>query len=269
MALILGDNIETTITAELACIGANINAHGTARAHTLFNVIGVMIIITVFPVFLNQVLFVTESIMQFGPPDSMIAGERPNISRYIANSHTLFNVVNAMIFLLVLPYLVKVATLLTPHKKEDQELDELCHIKFLDTKFVDTPSVALAQAMAEIIRMGEVVQIIYDDVINSLRERKLKELSKWRKREDSLDILQREITQFLVKVTQDSISPEESREMRSLLRMVNNLERVGDAVEDVAGLIEKLIEQGLNLSDEGLRDYVDISNEAQSILTLC
>ncbi len=261
VALILGDNIGTTITAELASIGASLNAHRAARAHTLFNVIGVAIVILFFPLFLKLVHFTTANLMGFGPPDLLSGGERPNISRYIANSHTMFNVINAIIFLMLLPGLVRIAVWLTPQKSEREVLDELHHVKHMDTKFVDTPSVALTQARAEIIRMGEAVKVMYEDVIRSLKERKLKELSKWRKREYALDILQREITQFLVRVTQGPISNEESREIRSLLRMVNNLERIGDAVEDVAELIERLIEQGLSLSEEGFKDYEEISGK--------
>ncbi len=143
VALILGDNIGTTITAQLASLGTNINAHRTANAHTLFNVFGVFVIILFFPYFVKLVVWATSSIMFFGPPDFIIDGEKPNIARYIANSHTIFNVVNALLFLMFLPFLVKTATWLTPHKEEEAELDELYQIKYMDSKFVDTPSVAI------------------------------------------------------------------------------------------------------------------------------
>ncbi|MBN1847822.1 MAG: Na/Pi cotransporter family protein [Deltaproteobacteria bacterium] len=268
VALILGDNIGTTITAELSSIGSNINAHRTARAHTLFNVIGVFMIILFFPIFLTLVSFVTHTVMQFGPPDLVIQGERPNVARYIANAHTFFNVINAAIFLMAIPILMKIATWLTPGKEEKPELDELHHVRYMDVKFVETPAVALTQARAEVYRMGEAVQVMFADVIHSLRERKVKELSKWRKREYALDVLQKEITQFLVRVTQEVISPEESREVRSLIRMTNNLERVGDAVEDVAEMIEKLFERNLTLSEEAMKDYEDISSEVSRFLSL-
>ena len=268
VALILGDNIGTTITAELASIGAGINAHRAARAHTLFNVVGVFLIILFFPLFVKLVLWLTSSIMYIGSPDFMVDGQRPNIARYIANSHTMFNVVNALFFLMFLPYLVKVATWLTPQKKAEKDFDELYHIKYLDSKYIATPSVALGQVNAELIRMGEAVQLMYDDVIYSLKVRKFKELSKWRKREDALDVLQREIIQFLVRVMQGSISEEESREVRSLIRMTNNLERIGDATENIAELIEDLVEQGLYLSEDALKDYEEISGKARNFLSL-
>ncbi len=268
VALILGDNIGTTITAELASIGAGINAHRTARAHTLFNVIGVLNIIIFFPLFLKLIAWVTANLMDIGPPDLLVNGQRPNIDRYIANAHTGFNVVNALFFLMVLPYLVKVATWLTPHKKEEVDLEELRHIKFIDNRYVDTPSVAITQARAEIARMGDAVIIMYNDVIHGMETRKLDDLSKWRQREDIIDSLQKEITQFLTSVMQQQVSPEDSKEIASLMRMANNLERAGDGVENIAELMEELIEQDLHLSEGGSHDFDKIAEKVGDFLNL-
>ncbi len=134
--------------------------------------------------------------------------------------------------------------------------------------FVDAGLLTLVQAKAEIVRMGGGVQIMYQEAIYSLKERRLKELIRWRKRENALDILQREITEFLVKVAQKPISPEESREAASLLRITNNHERIDDAIENVAELTEELIEQDLHLSEGGLKDYENISLEAGNFIDL-
>ena len=107
---------------------------------------------------------------------------------------------------------------------------------------------------------------MYDDVVNSLEIRKLKEFAKWRKREDAIDILQKEITKYLIKVGQKNIMPEESREISSLLRMTNNFERIGDSVENIAELIEELIEQNLYLSEGGMNDYKEISEEVRKFI---
>lgn len=268
VAIILGDNIGTTITAELACMGASINAHRTARAHTLFNFIGVINIIIFFPFFIRLVTWVTGVIMEIGPPDLSAGGEYINVARYIANSHTMFNLVNAIFFLLMLPYLIELATWLTPRKKEEAELDELQEIKFIDSKYVDTPSVAIGQARSEILRMGQTVEIMFDDVIRSVNDRKLRELSRWKKREDAIDHLQREVTHFLVRVTQENITEEESQEVASLMRMANNWERIGDEIEDIARLIERLIDENLNLSDIAMQDYEEISTEVRNFISL-
>ncbi len=268
VALILGDNIGTTITAELASIGASLNAHRTARAHTLFNVLGVLNVVIFFSPFLQFVVWITSTFLDMGPPDLLVNGEHPNIARYIANAHTLFNIVNALFFLACLPYLVKVTIWLTPRKQEEKELDELRTIKHLDSKYIDTPDVAISQARAEIIRMGRAVEQMYDDVVFSLIDGNLQELSKWRKREDTIDNLQKQIIEFLVQVVQQPITPEESKEVASLMRMTNNLERVGDGVENIAELIEELMEQRLSLSEGGLHDFEKIAREVRRFLEL-
>jgi phosphate:Na+ symporter len=268
VALILGDNIGTTITAQLASMGANINARRTAVAHFIFNFSGVVVIILFFALFTTLVTWITSAAVGIGPPDLILDGEKPSIARYIANAHSLFNVVNGLFFLMILPFLVKAAVWMTPHRKGGLEPEELHRIKFLDSKFIDTPSVALGQARAEAIRMGEAVKVMYDDVIVSLKERRLKDLQKWKQREDDVDSLQREITQFLVQVAQKPISEEESKEANSLMRMVNNLERVGDGIENIAELGEELIEQGLHLSEGGVHDYEVISREVRKFLDL-
>ena len=268
VALILGDNIGTTITAQLASIGASINARRTARAHAIFNIVGVVYIVLFFPLFLKLVIWMTSSLMDIGAPDLLVGGGRPNIGRYIANAHTAFNLVNALFFLIFLNYLVRVTSWLVPEKKGEGDLDELRHIKFIDSRYIDTPDVAIAQARAEIVRMGETVEQMYNDVIHSLKERRLQELSKWRKREDTIDNLQREVIQFLIQVVQKPISEEESKEVASLMRMANNLERAGDGVENIAELLEELIEQNLHLSDGGLHDYEVISTKVGKFLAV-
>jgi len=230
-ALVLGENIGTTITAELATIGAGVNAHRAARANTLFNVIGVAIMVLVFPYYISLVEWTTK-LMGIGPVDMVVGGERPNMARYIANTHTMFNLLNASFFLTCLPWLVRVATWLTPHREEP--LEDLFRLPRLDERHLTTPSLALSQVRSEIIRMAQAAGTTLSDVLDCLESRNLKELSKWRRREDSLDSMQREINTYLTSVYQGQVNQAEAHEISSLFRMSNNLERIGDAVENIA-----------------------------------
>jgi phosphate:Na+ symporter len=213
------------------------------------------------------VIYVTAIILGVANPDILIGGEKPFISRYIANAHTLFNVINAILFLFILRYLVIIATWLTPRGRREY-LDEIYHIKYLDWRYLDSPEVALVQAKQEIIRMGEETQTMFDEVIGCLEIRNTKILSKWKEREDALDNLQKEITDFLVKVMQQNIVIEESKEITSLLRMTNNLERIGDELEDIAYALERMIDEKLFFSEQAISDYVAISAEARKFLVL-
>jgi phosphate:Na+ symporter len=255
MALILGDNIGTTITAQLAAIGGTLPARRAAMAHTVFNALGVLYIVILFHPFISLVEWVTVTFMGAGPPEAMVNGAKPNISRYIANAHTLFNVLNCAVFLVFLPLLVRVAIRLTPGKELAESAQDLGKPQFLDFKFADNPAVALAQAHEEVVRMGHLAQLTYREVTDVLFSRKLEHLARWTASEDALDRLQRTITEFLVQVSRGSITDAESREIASLLRMVNNIERVGDAVENLAELTEEMVENKLELADSGLDDY--------------
>jgi len=267
VAMILGENIGTTVTAQLACIGSNINARQTAMAHTLFNVLGVIFIIFIFPYFVDAVVYLTTHFLSIGYPDLIVEGEKPFISRHIANAHTLFNVINAILFLFILPYLVKVAIWLTPRVKEEH-LDEIYHIKYLDRRYLDSPEVALVQTKQEIIRMANEAQTMFDEVIGALKIKNSKKLAKWKAREDVLDNLQKEIIDFLVKVMQQNIIVEESKEITTLMRMTNNIERIGDEIEDIAEALEQMIEEKLYFSEKAIQDYVTISLESRKFLTL-
>jgi len=267
VAMILGENIGTTITAQLASIGSSVSARQTAMAHTLFNALGVAFIVIIFPYFVDIVTYVTSTIFRVAGPDFFLGSEKPFISRHIANAHTFFNVINAVLFLLFLPFLVRTAVWLTPRGKREQP-DEIYHIKYLDRRYLDTPEVALVQAKQEIIRMGEETETMFDEVIGCLKIRNSTTLTKWRGREDVLDSLQKEVMDFLVKVMQQNIEIEQSKEITSLFRMTTNIERIGDELEDVAEALDKMIEDKLFFSEQAILDYVAITSKVRAFLTL-
>src|SRR5690606_18767594 len=113
-ALVLGDNIGTTITANLAAIGTNVSAKRVARAHFIFNFFGVCVMLLIFPYFVQFVDYLTP-----GDPMQMAeAGALPYAARHVANLHTLFNVTNCMLFLPIMGVLGWVASLITPGEEK-------------------------------------------------------------------------------------------------------------------------------------------------------
>ncbi len=266
MALVLGENIGTTITAQLATIGAtNVNAYRAARAHALFNIIGVIIILAMFPLFLRMVEFATH-LMGAGAVTQVVAGDVVNISRYIANGHTMFNVVNAFIFLFLLPWLIKAAILLSP--KEDLEDQDLFRMPNFDDRFIDNPIAAITQVRSEISRMADVALITLKNTLESLQTRDAKKLSKWQRYEDHLDAMQKDIIRYLTRIYQEDVSEVEAKELSSMIRVTNNIERIGDAVENLAEMAEDIIDQDINFSKDALKDIQVISNQAVAFLML-
>ena len=236
VALILGENIGTTITANMAAIGTNLAARRTALAHFLFNFIGVAYMLILFPVFLNFVDSMTP-----GNPDLVVTtaeqaaqlgaaiGDKPYIARHIANTHTLFNIINTLIFLPMVGGLAKLSTLLIRGKDSEMEF----HLKFIDNRVLNTPPIALGQARAETRRMAQITLDMLEETLLFYNDRDEKRLAGLEKKENCVDLLQKEITDFLVALSQQSITQEMSRDVASMMHMVNDLERVGDHCENL------------------------------------
>jgi phosphate:Na+ symporter len=265
MALVLGENIGTTITAELATIGSNnINAHRAARAHTMFNVIGVSMMLCIFPYLVDLVQLVSLK-LGTGPVDQMVGGDLVNVGRYIANGHTLFNVINASFFLLVLPWLIKVAILLSP--KEDEEIDYFRLPNFGD-RLINTPIAAIVETRSEILRMAESASYTFHKTVKRIKDRDYKKLAKWRKVENHLDDMQREILAYLTRIYQSDVSESEAKEISSLMRMTNNIERIGDSVENIAQTIEDLIEGNFAFTDTAMADLYELVDKVAEFMDL-
>jgi phosphate:Na+ symporter len=265
MALVLGENIGTTITAELATIGSNnINAHRAARAHTMFNVIGVALMLCVFPLFVELVETVTLG-LGAGPVDQVVGDDMVNIGRYIANGHTLFNVINASFFLLVLPWLIKVAIMLSP--KEEEDIDFYRLPNFGD-RLIDTPIAAIVETRSEILRMAETAKYTFRKTAKRLKDRDYKKLAKWRQVENHLDDMQREIVAYLTGIYQGGVSESEAKELSSLMRMTNNIERIGDSVENIAQAIEDMIESNLTFTEQAMADMEKLVDKVAEFMDL-
>ena len=255
VALILGENIGTTITAELASIGGSLAARRAARAHTMFNVIGVGLMLILFHPFIYLVDFVTGSLMGYGPADALVNGEKPNIARYIANAHTLFNLCNAMFFLMVLPMLVRVAEILTPGVDDQDYAEQLGRTEFIDYKVTGNPEHAMNLARKEIVRMGKIAQEMLSEVSEAFYNREFAPLKRGRKLEKVLDHLQRQLIEYLVRVSQSCTQTDQSHQVNALMRITNNIERIGDSVENILENIEDIIEDKLAFSTVSLDDY--------------
>ncbi len=266
MALVLGENIGTTITAQLSTLGSdNAEAHRVANAHTLFNVIGVVLIILVFPWFVDGVQFIT-AMMGSGPADAVVGGERVNVSRYIANGHSLFNVFNALFFLAVMPWLVRAAKWFTP-QKEQAEIDLFRHPDLSD-RFQDNPFAAVATVRGEVHALSQVVHSALDNAITAAGNRDLKQLKRWQKYEDHINAVHRELLGYLSKIFQDEIPEYLSHEVEVLMRTCYNLEKIGNAVANIAKHFEDLMEFDLLMSSQAWQEVNLIAAKVQQLMEI-
>jgi phosphate:Na+ symporter len=271
VAMVLGENIGTTVTANLASIGTNLGARRTARAHFLFNCFGVAYMMLLFPWYYKFIDWMTPgsasliaSTAQQAAALGVSLGEAPYVARHIANAHTVFNLANTLVFIPIMPLLVKVAERISPPRPGD----EAERLVYLDTRMVDTPGIAMQQAHLETVRMAGYAKEMYQDAVAYLLtedEKRLKEVSE---KEEIVDLLHKEITDFLVGVSQQSISRETSQQIRSTMRVINNLEKIGDHAENVSKLAQRKIDQRLPFSPFAMKHMEEISLVGEKFLGL-
>jgi len=174
----------------------------------------------------------------------------------------MFNIVNTIIFLPLVGILAKLSTMVIRGRDEDIEY----HLKYLDNRVLNTPPIALAQARSETRRMAQVAQEMVDETLAFLQDNDLKRLPALEKKEDLTDVLQKEITNFLVSLSQASITQESSREVASMMHMVNDLERVGDHCENLWLLSQRKLEQKITFSDIAMNEIGEISEITKNFL---
>jgi len=269
VALVLGENIGTTITANIAAIGTNLAARRTAFAHFLLNSIGTLIILLLLPFYLKFVAFLTPGEADFiiqtqAQAESLSAaiGDKPHIARHIANAHTLFNLINVILFLPFVGYLAKLSTLVVRGK----DVSDSLQVKFIDSRVLNTPPIAVGQARREAQRMAQVTLEMLEETCDFLEDNKQKRIIELERREELVDLLQREITKFLVQLSQRSISSQTSEIIASLLHIVNDLERVGDHCENLWRLGQKKSAAGIVFSDIGENEIAIIGDRCKDFL---
>ena len=224
--LLFGIEIGTCITAIIASIGGNLASKRLALGHTLFNVTGTLIMLPLVPLYLKYI--------------PLTSGD---IARQIANSHTLFNVINAFVFLTIVPFFVTLLNKLVPG--EDYEKKE---VKHLYQHLLITPNLAIEAAIKEMVSMLTLCQEMFkkaEQCISSYDHRIRNEIAF---DEESVDEMQRNITQYLIQITKGELTDKERNLVPGLLHSVNDLERVGDYCEGIVKLSQRGYEHNLKFS---------------------
>ncbi|MBF0204748.1 MAG: Na/Pi cotransporter family protein, partial [Desulfamplus sp.] len=181
-----------------------------------------------------------------------------NINRYIANGHTMFNVLNAMFFLCFLPVLTKAAIWLSPKDKKNKSRYQL---PVFDTRFIDSPIGAIAKVQGEIIKMADFTMNRLQNVSKCLKVRDDDKLGEREAVEEHIDQMQLVITQYLTSIYQGGVNESEANEVSEMMRITNNLERIGDSMENASKTIERMYTQNIPLSENAVNDLESIAKE--------
>jgi len=249
---ILGDNIGTTITAQLAALQTSRNSKRAAMGHTIFNVIGVVYMLPLIG--LGWYPDIVEWITPFKLSQS-------TIMVHIAVAHSAFNIFNTIVFLPIIRWLEIIVMKILPPR--DYELMEKPVV--LERHLLDTPVIAMDQTSREIVRMAKVSKEAVNQAIEGLSEDDAKKLVMTRKTEDAIDRFQYEITLYLTALSREELSEELSGELPVLLHTVNDLERVGDHAVNIAEVAERKIEQKITFSDSAQTEAARLKEEVNQM----
>ena len=260
-AMILGENIGTTITAQLAALVGNTNAKRAANIHTFFNLFGVVWMILILPFFLQGLSFFVQNVMHYhnpftSPEDMPIA---------LSAFHTAFNLINVILLVGFIPFLVKIASSLVKDK-EDKDKEGL---KFISTTAMLTPELATIELQKEAAHFGEItsrMSTFMHTLLNSTEEKEqrkmLKKIKKYEKITDTMEI---EITDYITKLADKEITHKTSIRLRSILNIANDLERIGDIYFQIGKTLERKIDENIYFlpeQRENLNKMIQLVDEA-------
>lgn len=262
-AMILGENIGTTITAELASMIGNVHAKRSARIHSLFNVVGVTWMLIVFPLFTSMVGYFIGG-DGFDPENTEMANSG------IALFHTMFNLANVLVMIWFIPQLVRLVER-TVRSKNDA--DEEFKLDYIGGNVVAAPGLALMNARREVAkfgaitsRMSEFARVILNDPSKKKQTKMMEKISKYEEITDRVEV---EIAQFLEKVSLGEMSPKNSVEVRSMLSITNDLERIGDIFFQMSKSFERKRDKKIYFEPEqreNLNSMLDLLDKAFAIM---
>ena len=252
---ILGDNIGTTITAQLAALQTSRNSKRTAMGHTIFNVVGVLYMLPLVwkGFFGNMVRWVAPWELS-----------QSTIMVHLAVAHSMFNVFNAILFLPVIHWLEAVVVKIVPVRKDELVRKPVV----LEKHLFNTPMIALEQSKREIIHMAERAQGAVRQAVEGLIEGDRQKLDDAIQTEDIIDEFQLEITSYLVALSREQLSEEVSNRLPVLLHIVNDLERVGDHAVNIVEIAERKIRRKISLSDSAQIESTQLRYKVNQMLCL-
>ncbi|MBN1327470.1 MAG: Na/Pi cotransporter family protein, partial [Candidatus Cloacimonetes bacterium] len=258
-AIVLGENIGTTVTAYLASLGTSVNARRTARAHLLFNVLGVIWIATVFRYF-------TAFILQMAPWNSSL---QENLPLNLALFHSVFNLTNTILFLPFVNQFALIVTKLVKPKERDKST--VYKLTYISTGLQDTAQINILEARNELKKMAEVTHSMFQTFLNVFNnpDKKMGDKVEEVKRQEELtDQMQEEITRFLVECSKEDLSEQNILNLNSMIRIVNEMENIGDSCFKLMILTEKKYLKKIKLHEKALKEFQDISELLLEFMTL-
>lgn len=244
-AMVLGENIGTTITSNIAASVANVSAKRTARAHMLFNLFGVAWVLCLFNPFLKLIGSIVEALGFANPITTSFEADSVALAATlpycVATLHTLFNVINTLILIWFIPVIEKVVKLMVPSPKDSEEVFKLSYI---GGGLLNTAELSLNEASKEIIHFGEICAKGFRYVKQAINEHDESKLNgfidKLVKYEEITDNIEFEIANYLNEVSKGEISGDSAERIKRMYKIIGEMESLGDSGEAISRMITRM-----------------------------
>ena len=266
-AMVLGENIGTTITANLAAMVGNVHAKRSARAHFIFNIFGVIWMIIAFPFFIKMIDNYMSWNMQLSPLN--VVGESVAIPIGLSIFHTTFNILNVLLLVWFVPLISRTVIRMQPSKGET---DEEFHLEHIGGGLMQTAELSVLEAQKEVIKFGEITSRLYNMIPELIQETDNKKFDKLmgriKKYEDITDKMEVEIADYLAKASQGEMSDSASLKVRSMISIINDMERIGDICYQMSISIESKRIKKEDFTIESSKSIENMLSEVQKALDI-
>ena len=263
-AIVLGENIGTTITANLAAIIANVHAKRAARAHLLFNVIGVVWMFIVFSPFLKAI----EWYMVGSGLSSPYEGTE-SVKWGLTIFHISFNIINTFLLIWFVGLIEKLATKAVPSKGFE---DEQHHLEYISSGMLGTPELSILEAKKEVMKFGKINRKMLGFIVDLMTETDQKKIDflheRVEKYENITDRIEIEVAEYLRQVSEGELSHETSGKVRSMLRMIDDMESIGDVVYQMSKVIQRKQEERVFFLPEQRNNIIEMLNRVDNALAV-
>ncbi|MSM38386.1 MAG: Na/Pi cotransporter family protein [Geobacter sp.] len=250
--MVIGEVLGTTAIAAIATISGTLAAKRMVVIYFLINIAAIILVLLFPQSFQNLVHYITPGVSDTAAPAAAGAA-----ARLLANSHTLFSVLSIVLFLPPLGFFVRSAKVILPGREKGLEFEANC--KFIDDRVINTPSLAMLQLRNELRRMSDIAASMYDDVVEQFFRFDAKRTLRINKKEEALDVLQREISGFLAKLSRQPLSTEMALGIPAILSTVNTLEHMGDQNEVIIKCLIKKKENKVIFSSTALAELKNLA----------
>jgi phosphate:Na+ symporter len=268
IAMVIGENLGIATITLVATLNGTLAARRTALVNMVIAGTAIAIALLMFPAFMSAVRLLTPGSLP-GTGEILEAfqsGYRSDLARHIANAHTLFNIFQLVVFLPLVGFFTRSAVAIMPGKEGEGDLAP--RPKFIDARIVNTPTIAMMQVRNETRRMADIAGSMYADVVAQFYRFDSRRMASISQKEEVLDVLQREISAFLVLISRQELDSASAQDIPALLQIVNSFEHMGDGNWALVDYLQQKKERKIVFSSAAMAEIKLLAARVEEIVKI-